>query len=446
MKGRKEQKEQKEQKRQKYTEIGEVLSGKKRGKVTLRGWLSHRRSSGGIQFLMLRDRSGFIQCTFSKDADAKMFDKVEALPIESVVSIEGEAKVDKRAPGGYEVGVKSIDVLFQAEPDWPISKKKHGPEFLLENRHLWLRSDRMQAMLKIRSKVIQVAREWLLEHGYLEFQSPIFITAACEGGSTLFPVDYFGKPAYLTQSWQLHAESAISSIGRIFTLAPSFRAERSRTRRHLTEFWHLEVEEPFCDLDCTMKMQEEFVSHICNEVAKQMPRELEVWGRDPKELLAVKPPFKRITYEEAVETINKEGGSIKWGDDLTWLNEKILTMKHKVPFFVYRYPRGVKALYHMPAEDDPKVTMSADLMAPEGYGELIGGGQRTHDLKQMLNRIKEDNLKPEDYSWYIDLRKWGTVPHSGFGMGIERLMMWILKADHIRDVVPYPRTLTRYFP
>jgi asparaginyl-tRNA synthetase len=431
---------------QKFTEIGDILSGKNKGKVTLRGWLSHRRSSGGIQFLMLRDHSGFIQCTFSKDADAKMFDKIETLPIESVIAMEGEAKADKRAPGGYEVGVKSINVLFQAEPDWPIAKKKHGPEFLLENRHLWLRSGKMQAMLKIRSKVIQVAREWLLEHGYLEFQSPIFITAACEGGSTLFPVDYFGKPAYLTQSWQLHAETAISSVGKIFTLAPSFRAERSRTRRHLTEFWHLEVEEPFCDLDGTMKMQETFVSHICNEVAKQMPKELKVWGRDPKELLAVKPPFNRITYDEAIEIINKEGGSVKWGDDLTWLNEKVLTLKHKVPFFVYKYPRGVKAFYHMPDSKNPKVTMSADLMAPEGYGELIGGGQRTHDLKQMLDRIKEDNLKPEDYSWYIDLRKWGTVPHSGFGMGIERLLMWILKADHIRDVIPYPRTLTRYFP
>ena len=430
----------------KFTKIGEILNGKKKGIISLRGWLSHRRSSGGIQFLILRDRSGFIQCAFSKKSDPKMFGEVEALPIESVLAIEGEAKADKRAPGGYEVAIKSIDVLFKAEPDWPIAKKKHGEEFLLDKRHLWLRSEKMQAMLRVRSKLIEVARQWLLDHGYLEFQSPMFITAACEGGSTLFPVDYFGKPAYLTQSWQLHAETAISSIGKIFTLAPSFRAERSRTRRHLTEFWHLEVEEPFCDLACTMAMQEEFVSYICNQVAKQMPEELKLWGRDPKDMLAVKPPFRRITYDEAVEIINKEGGKVKWGDDLTWLSEKILTLKHKQPFFVYKYPRGVKAFYHMPDPESPKVTLSADLMAPEGYGELIGGGQRIHDLKQMLQRIKEENLKPEDYSWYIDLRKWGTVPHSGFGMGIERLLMWILKADHIRDVVPYPRTLTRYFP
>jgi len=433
-------------KEQKFTEIVEIFSGKKSGGVSLRGWLAHKRSSGGIQFLILRDRTGFIQCTLSKDIDSKLFDEIDALPIESVIALDGEAKADKRAPSGYEVAIKSIDVLFKAEPDWPIAKKKHGEEFLLDKRHLWLRSEKMQAMLRVRSKLIEVARQWLLDHGYLEFQSPVFITAACEGGSTLFPVDYFGKPAYLTQSWQLHAETAISSVGKIFTLAPSFRAERSRTRRHLTEFWHLEVEEPFCNLAGTMAMQEEFVSHICQQVAKQMSKELKIWGRDPKEILAVKPSFKRITYDEAIKIIKEEGGKVKWGDDLTWLNEKVLTLKHKQPFFVYKYPRGVKAFYHMPDPENPKVTLSADLMAPEGYGELIGGGQRIHDLKQMLQRIDEDNLKPEDYSWYIDLRKWGTVPHSGFGMGIERLMMWILKADHIREVVPYPRTMTRHFP
>jgi asparaginyl-tRNA synthetase len=429
-----------------FTEIGEVLQGKKSGSISLRGWLAHKRSSGGIQFLILRDRSGFIQCTLSKDVDKKLFDKIEALPIESVISIYGKAKADKRAPSGHEVSIKSIDVLSKAEPDWPIAKKKHGTEFLLDKRHLWLRSEKMQAMLRVRSKLMEVARHWLLDHGYLEFQSPIFITAACEGGSTLFPVEYFGKQAYLTQSWQLYAESAISSIGKIFTLAPSFRAEKSRTRRHLTEYWHLEVEEPFCDLAGTMDMQEKFVSHICQQLAKQMPEELKLFGRDPKELMAVKPPFKRITYDEAIEIIKKEGGEVEWGEDLTWLQEKILTLKHKIPFFVYKYPRGVKAFYHMPDSERPEVTLSADLMAPEGYGELIGGGQRTHDLKQMMKRLKDEKLDPKAYDWYIDLRKWGTMPHSGFGMGVERLLMWILKLDHIRDAIAFPRTMTRHYP
>jgi asparaginyl-tRNA synthetase len=429
-----------------FTDIGDVLNGKKGGKLSLRGWLSHKRSSGGIQFLILRDHSGFIQCTMSKDIDPKLFDEIEALPVESVIALDGEAKADKRAPGGYEVSIKAIDVLFKAEPDWPISKKMHGPEFLLDQRHLWLRSPKMQAMLKMRSKLLEVARGWLLEHGYYEFQSPIFVTSACEGGSTLFPVEYFGKQAYLTQSWQLYAEAAISSVGKIFTVAPSFRAEQSRTRRHLAEYWHLEVEEPFCDLAGTMAMQEKFVSYICQTLAKEMPDELKMFGRDPEELLAVKAPFKRITYDEAVDIINKEGGNVKWGDDLNWENEKILTLKHKVPFFVYKYPRAVKAFYHMPDPENPKVTLSADLMAPEGYGELIGGGQRTHDLKDMLEKLKENDLDPQAYSWYVDLRRWGTVPHSGFGMGVERLLMWVLKLDHIRDAIPFPRTSTRSFP
>jgi len=430
---------------EKFDDIGEILNGKT-GLVKIRGWLHNKRSSGGIQFIILRDHSGFVQCTLEEKIDKKAFDEIEALPAESVVVVEGDARKDERAPGGYEIYVKKINVLFKAEPDFPIAKKKHGAEFLLDERHLWLRSKKMQSMLRLRSKLLAVARQWLLDHGYKEFQSPIFITAACEGGSTLFPVEYFGKQAYLTQSWQLYAEAAISSIGKIFTIAPSFRAEKSRTRRHLTEYWHLEVEEPFCDLECTMKMQENFISHIVQNLAQKLPEDIKIFGRDPQELLNVKTPFDRITYDEAVEIINKEGGYIKWGDDLTWLQEKILTMKHKKPFFVHRYPKGVKAFYHMPDPERFEVTLSADLLAPEGYGEIIGGGQRIHDLKQLLQRIKDEKLDPKDYSWYVDLRKWGTVPHAGFGMGVERLLMWMLKLDHIRDAIAFPRTMTRYFP
>ncbi len=428
-------------------EIKDIKEGKKKGKVRIRGWMENQRSSGGIQFLILRDRTGRIQCTLEEnDVNKKLFEEMDDIQPESVLAIEGEAKKDDRAPGGYEISADEIVIISKSLPDWPIAKKEHGLEFLLDNRHLWLRSEQMQAMLKIRSKVINIARRWLLDHGYYEFQSPIFISAACEGGSTLFPVEYFGKDAYLTQSWQLYAESAISSIGKIFTVAPSFRAEKSRTRRHLTEFWHLEVEEPFCDLEGTMKMQEEFVSHIANTLAKEMPEELKKFGRDPEVLMNVKPPFKKITYDKAIEIINKEGGDVEWGDDLTWTDEKILTEKHKVPFFVYKYPKGVKAFYHKPDPENSKVTLSADLLAPEGYGELIGGGQRTHDYDQMMKRIDEDGLNPEDYEWYIDLRRWGTVPHSGFGMGIERLIMWLLKLDHIRDAIAFPRTMTRARP
>ncbi len=426
--------------------IGEILGGMT-GEVKLRGWISNKRSSGGIQFLELRDRSGFIQCTIKKDdIGEKEFSDIDSLNIESVIAIEGEAKADERAPGGHEVTIKKVHIISKALQDYPISKPDHSVDYLLDNRHLHLRDRKSQTMLKLRSAVMNIARKWLLDHGYYEFQSPIFISAACEGGSTLFPVDYFGKKAYLTQSWQLYAESAISSIGKIFTIAPSFRAEKSRTRRHLTEFWHLEVEEPFCDLDCTMKMQEEFVSYICHTIAKEMPEELKLFGRDPEDLLSVKPPFKRVSYDDAIKMINQEGEKIEWGDDLTWLQEKVLTMKHKVPFFVYKYPKGVKAFYHMPDPENPKVTMSADLLAPEGYGELIGGGQRIHDYEQLMKRINDDNLDPSDYAWYLDLRKWGTVPHSGFGMGIERLLMWILKLEHIRDAVAFPRTMTRINP
>ncbi|MCX6820520.1 MAG: asparagine--tRNA ligase [Candidatus Aenigmarchaeota archaeon] len=429
-----------------FTEIGQVLAGKKTGAVSVRGWLYHKRSSGGLLFLTLRDRTGLLQCTLSRKTDTKLFDGIEKLQDESVLAIDGEAKADSRAPGGYELSVKSADVISAAEPDYPIAKKEHGPEFLMDERHLWLRDPKMQAMLKLRSAVMNIARDWLLKHGYIEFQSPIFMSAACEGGSTLFTVDYFGKPAYLTQSWQLYAEAAIASIGKIFTISPSFRAEKSRTRRHLAEFWHLEVEEPFQDIDGLMKMEEEFVSHICQTVAKECAQELKEFGRDPAELLAVKAPFKRMTYADAIELLKKDGVDVKYGDDLDWEKEKALTLKHKVPFFVYRYPKGIKAFYHMPAPDDPKVTLSADLLAPEGYGELIGGGQRTHDYKALMKRIEEEGLKASDYDWYLDLRKWGTVPHSGFGMGIERLLMWMLKLEHIRDAIPFPRMMNRIAP
>jgi asparaginyl-tRNA synthetase len=360
-------------------EIEEVLKGKE-GKVLIRGWLYHKRSSGGIVFFIIRDGSGFIQCTLKRDKfEPKFFEEIEKLTLESVVEIEGTSRKEPRAPGGYEISVEKIKILHKSQEGFPIAKKYHGPEFLLDYRHLWLRSEKMQAILKIRSKVLEIARSWLFSHGYKEFHSPSLTRAACEGGATMFAVDYFGKKAYLTQSWQLYAEAGIASLGKIFTVAPSFRAEKSRTRRHLTEFWHLEVEEPFCDLEQTMKMQEEFITYICHKLAEECEKELKKLGRDPQDLLRIKPPFPRITYDQAIEILQKEGVDIKWGDDITWVLEKKLSMKFDVPFFLTHFPKGVKAFYHKPDPKRPEVTLSADMLAPEGYGEIIGGGQRIHN-------------------------------------------------------------------
>lgn len=429
-----------------YTDISEVLEGKKE-KVLIRGWLHHKRSSGGILFLLIRGGSGIIQCTLTKDkTDPKLFDEIERLPIETVLEIDGVSKEDKRAPGGYEIAIEKVKVLYKSKEDFPIAKKYHGPDFLLDQRHFWLRSEKMQAILKIKSKILQFARQWFEEHGYTEFQSPIFTAAACEGGSTLFSVKYFDREVYLTQSWQLYAEAAIASLGKIYTVAPSFRAERSRTRRHLTEYWHLEAEMPFCDLERLMKEIEGFITFICHKLAKEMPEELKKLGREPKDLLKIKESFPRITYEEAVKMLQEDGVKIKQGDDLTWTIEKKLAMKFDVPFFVTHYPLGVKAFYHKPDPKQSKVTLSVDMLAPEGYGEIIGAGQRIHDLDEMMKRVEEEKLDPKDYQWYIDLRKYGSVPHAGFGLGIERMVMWVCKLKHIRDAIAFPRLINRVYP
>jgi len=430
-----------------FTDISTILTGKSKKDVHIHGWLHHKRSSGGVQFLLIRDGTGIIQSTLRKETvDTKTFDRIDKLLIESAVEIKGTVKKDKRAPGGYETSVKDIKVLYESKEEFPIAKKYHGPEFLMDYRHLWLRSEKMQAMLKIRSKILEATREWFLKHGYIEFQSPIMITAACEGGSTLFELKYFDRKAYLTQSWQLYAETAIYSVGKIFTIAPSFRAERSRTRRHLTEYWHVETEEPWCDLECIIKVAEGLVTHILHKLAKELPDELKIYGRDPKDLLKIKPPFKRLTYSEALEILEKEGVKCVWGEDLTWEQQKVLSLKFKDPFFITHFPKAAKAFYHKPDPEKPDVTLSVDLQAPEGYGELIGGGQRIHDLDEILKRIKEDGLKEEDYKFYVDLRRYGSVPHAGFGLGLERLIMWICKLEHIRDAIPFPRTLTRIYP
>ncbi|MDI6798962.1 MAG: asparagine--tRNA ligase [Candidatus Aenigmarchaeota archaeon] len=425
-------------------DISRVLSGIE-GEVSIRGWVHHKRSSGGILFLLVRDGTGIIQCTLRKDK-AEVFEEIEKLPVESVVELRGVSKKDPRAIGGYEIAIEDIKTIHKAESGFPIAKKYHGPEFLLDHRHLWLRSEKMQAVLRIRAKLLEAARQWLTAHGYTEFQSPSLTQVACEGGATLFPVDYFGKRVYLTQSWQLYAEAAIASLGKIFTVAPSFRAERSRTRRHLTEFWHLEVEEPFCDLEKIMRVQEEFITHICHTLAKDMQPELKKLGREAGDLLKMKPPFPKITYDEAIEMLKKDGVKIEWGDSITWVVEKKLALKFDVPFFITHFPKEVKAFYHKPDPKDQRVTLSADMLAPEGYGEITGGGQRIHDYDELMKRIEEEKLDVKDYQWYVDLRKYGSVPHAGFGLGIERMVMWICKLKHIRDAIPFPRLINRVYP
>jgi asparaginyl-tRNA synthetase len=433
---------------EKTATISDIFAGKMDGSdVSLRGWLHHVRSSGGILFLQVRDGTGVIQCTMKKDqTDPKEFEQLSLVPIESTIEITGTVRKDPRAPRGYEIAGKKVTVLFPAEDGFPIAKKYHGPDFLLDHRHFWIRSPKLQTIMRIRARLIDELRRWLIDHEYLEVQVPILVNAAVEGGSTLFQVKYFDQKAYLTQSWQLYAEAMISGVGKIFTLAPSFRAERSRTRRHLTEYWHLEVEEPWLDLEGLMRLEEELVAYACKRVREEMQEELKLVGRDPSELEKVKGPFPRITYDEAVKLVQKSRPSFKWGTDMGYEEEKALTEKFDQPFFVSHFPKGTKAFYHMPDPKNPKVTLSVDLLAPEGYGEITGGGQRTHELKSLLARMKEEGLKPKDYQWYVDLRRYGTVPHSGFGMGIERTLTWICKLEHIRDSIAFPRLINRIYP
>jgi len=414
--------------------------------VKLRGWLHNRRSSGGILFLIIRDGTGFLQCTAKRDQLDEKFSEIETLPLESTVEVEGEVTRDTRAPRGYELRITNLQVLQRSQEDFPIAKKYHGPEFLLDNRHFWIRSKKMQTILRVRALLIEEARHWLKDQGYLEVQVPTLVSAAVEGGSTLFEVKYFDEKAYLTQSWQLYAEAMIASLGKIYTIAPSFRAEKSRTRRHLTEYWHLELEEPWLDLEGLIKVEEALVLYICHQVAAQAREELKELGRDSKELSNLEGPLPTITYDRAVELIRRSDSTFEWGTDLGYNQEKVLTKEFTTPFFVTHYPKGVKAFYHMLDPKRPEVTLSVDLLAPEGYGEITGGGQRIHDYEQLMQRINEEHLNPEHYSWYLDLRKYGTVPHSGFGMGIERTVAWICRLKHIRDAAAFPRLMNRIRP
>jgi asparaginyl-tRNA synthetase len=428
--------------------VEDILDGKLTEKeVEVKGWLVTKRSSGGVQFLIVRDGTGMIQATVHEDEVAeKVFEDTDKLTQESSIIIKGVVKEDKRAPGGYEIRVKDLQIVHLAEREYPLAKKEHGIDFLMGYRHLWIRSPRQMAILKIRAEVIKACRDFLDENGFILTDSPILTPAAVEGTTTLFDVPYFGEKAFLTQSGQLYVEATIAAFGKVYCFGPTFRAEKSKTPRHLTEFWMLEPEMAFCGFEENLKLQEDMVTYIVKRVLEKRHRELAVLKRDIQPLKKVEPPFERISYTEAVEMLQKAGYKIEWGEDLGAPHERFISLQHEKPVFIHRYPAKAKAFYMQPDPEDPKVVLCADLMAPEGYGEIIGGSQRIHDLKLLKQRIEEFGLPRKAYEWYLDLRRYGSVPHSGFGLGIERTVMWICKLKHIRETIPFPRTITRIYP
>ncbi|MGC8827942.1 MAG: asparagine--tRNA ligase [Anaerolineae bacterium] len=414
--------------------------------VTLRGWVYNRTDKGKLQFLVIRDGTGFIQAVaFQKDLPAEVFERAASLTQESSVVVNGIVRADPRAPGGYELGITNIEII-QLVQDYPIALKEHGVEFLMANRHLWIRTKRQHAILMVRVEVIRAIRDWLDSHGFVNMDTPILTPAACEGTTTLFKTDYFGEPAYLTQSGQLYNEATIMAFGRVYCFGPTFRAEKSKTRRHLTEFWMVEPEIAFCDLYDLMEVEEQFVSYIVQRVLERRAKELELLERDTSRLAKVEPPFPRLSYDEAVELLRKQGFDFQWGEDFGAPHETAISDQFEKPVFVHHYPTQCKAFYMQPEPGRPEICRSVDLLAPEGYGEIIGGGERIADYELLEQRIREHNLPREAYEWYLDLRKYGTVPHAGFGLGVERTVSWLTGIHHLREAIPFPRMLERIYP
>ncbi len=415
--------------------------------VTLRGWLHNRRSSGKIHFLTLRDGTGFIQCVMSKTAAGEdAFTRADHLSQESSIVVHGTVRADSRAPGGFEVDVKDLEVVAESQ-NYPITPKEHGVDYLMDRRHLWIRAARQQAILRIRHEVIDAVRDFFNERGFILADTPIFTPAACEGTTTLFPVQYFeNETAYLTQSGQLYNEANAMALGRVYCFGPTFRAEKSKTRRHLTEFWMVEPEVAYATLDDVMDLAEGLVVSVVGRVLERREKELKALERDTTKLEKVKPPFPRISYDEAADIIRRKGLPFEWGGDFGSPDETALSDEFDRPICVHRYPSSVKAFYMKPDPARPDVALCVDVLAPEGYGEIIGGGQRIDDYDQLVQRIKEHDLPQEAFEWYLDLRRYGSVPHGGFGMGIERVVTWICGIDHLREAIPYPRMLYRIYP
>jgi len=417
--------------------------------ITLHGWLHNRRSSGKLHFLQVRDGTSTIQCVvFKGNVTPEVFQEADHLPQETSLAVTGLVKKDARSPIGFELDVRDLKVVARPVQEFPIGRKEHGVAFLMEQRHLWLRSQRQQVILRVRHTVEKAIRDFFDERGFTLVDAPIFTPSACEGTSTLFEVPYFdlGK-AYLTQSGQLYMEAAAMALGKVYCFGPTFRAEKSKTRRHLTEFWMVEPEVAFMDLDGDMELMEQFVSYVVQTaVAKHGPELQRVLERDLGKLANVKPPFPRITYTEAVEVIQKAGHPMKWGDDIGGDEETVVAQQFDRPVMVHRYPAEMKAFYFKKDPTDPKVALGCDVLAPEGYGEIIGGGQREDDLETLERAIAQHQLPKEAFEWYLDLRRYGTVPHAGFGMGVERCVAWICGLHHVRETIPFARMMERITP
>jgi len=418
------------------------------GSVSVRGWVYRERGSNKVKFIVLRDSSDIIQCVISKeDAGEEKFAAVSKVQIEASMTVTGEIKKDERAPSGYEIHVKEFSIVGESDT-FPIQKDQ-SPEFLLDMRHLWLRSRKMTAILKVRSTVFGAIDEYFRREGFYEYHSPIFQSVQCEGGSTLFDVPYFGKKGvFLAQSWQLYAEPAIFSLEKIYTIAPSFRAEKSKTARHLTEYWHAEMEAAWATFKDIQDQGERLIKHIVKRVLEQDSDSLKILGRDPSDLKpTVERPFPRMTYTEALKILKEKCGmEVEWGKDLRTIEEDKLSKLYDTPIIVTHYPKAVKAFYMKETPGDPKTVHGCDFLAPEGYGEIIGGSEREASLEKLKERLKEMGEKAEQYDFYLDTRRYGSVPHGGFGMGVERVVSWICKLDSIKDAIPFPRTMIRYTP
>ena len=414
--------------------------------VLLKGWVYNTRATGkNVKFIILRDGTGIVQCVLVKgEAEDKYIENFNELTQETSLELVGSVRADVRAPGGVEISVKSFNIISKSV-DYPITPKEHGTPFLMENRHLWLRSKKQVAIMKVRARTIKAMRDFLDSKGFVGLESPILTPNACEGTSTLFACDYFGEKAFLTQSGQLYAEASAMAHGKVYTFGPTFRAEKSKTRRHLTEFWMLEPEMAFYDLDMNMSFIEEFVESVVQTVVSECKEQLEILERDVTKLECVKRPFPRISYLEAADILEKECNDFVRGGDFGAAHETIISEKYGKPVFVYDFPSAIKAFYFKKAKD-PNYARGCDLLAPEGFGEIVGGGQREDDYEKLLEDIKKENLNMEDYKWYLDLRKYGSVPHSGFGIGIERTVGWICGVPHVREAIPFPRTINNLRP
>jgi asparaginyl-tRNA synthetase len=415
--------------------------------VTIKGWLHNRRSSGKIHFLVVRDGTGFLQVVMGKrDVDEATFTRADHLGQESAIIVSGTVKAEPRATGGYEMIANALEVVNEAH-DYPITPKEHGVDYLMDRRHLWIRAERQTAILRVRHEIIDAVRDFFNSQGFILADTPIFTPAACEGTTTLFPVEYFEhEKAYLTQSGQLYNEANAMALGKVYAFGPTFRAEKSKTRRHLTEFWMVEPEMAYADLNDVIALAEGLITSVVARVLDRRQRELKTLERDTSKLEAVKAPFPRLKYDEAAKILLDKGLPFAVGGDLGGTDETVLSQQFDRPVCVTHYPAAIKAFYMKPDPNEPDKALCVDVLAPEGYGEIIGGGQRLDDLELLLQRIKEHDLPQEAFEWYLDLRRYGSVPHGGFGMGIERCVSWICGLEHVRETIPYPRMLYRIYP